>query len=113
MHCMPVFRDSQNTDCILVEFPYTHFFIVIVAMSGFPDKFAEELSQYLSADELQAFFSYCQRPLKKSITINTHKISVEDFIALTKERGRSLTPQPFQKNPISFYIDRTDTTLAL
>jgi 16S rRNA (cytosine1407-C5)-methyltransferase len=63
--------------------------------------------------EQEEFIEACTRPLKKSITINIDKISVKDFIALTKPRGRTLTPHRFTKDPITFYIDREDTTTAL
>ena len=63
--------------------------------------------------EQEEFIEACTRPLKKSITINIDKISVEDFIALTKPRGWTLTPHRFTKDPITFYIDREDTTTAL
>lgn len=61
----------------------------------------------------EAFIEACTRPLKKSITINIDKISVEDFIELTTPMWWTLTPNKFYESPITFYIDRDDTTIAL
>lgn len=64
---------------------------------------------------MQDFWRALSKPLKKSIRINTNKISVEDFRDWTQKRPVSekwtLTPTALGKN--MFYIDRDDTSVAL
>jgi 16S rRNA C967 or C1407 C5-methylase (RsmB/RsmF family) len=48
-------------------------------------KISKEYLHYMfqafsSENEFNEFISYCQKPIKKSIKINLHKISVEDFV---------------------------------
>jgi 16S rRNA (cytosine1407-C5)-methyltransferase len=77
------------------------------------EKFVDQLQHRLPEGNVQAFEDACRTPLKKSITINTEKISVEDFLAITKPRGRHLEANTFTDDPTTFYIDREDLTLAL
>ncbi len=77
-----------------------------------PD-FLEQLKDLLPAGEVDQFLDTCFAPLKKSITVNTAKISVEKFIEITQECWWHLTPSPFVKDPISFYIDRDTRPLPL
>ncbi|ESC39970.1 rRNA (cytosine-C(5)-)-methyltransferase RsmF, partial [Salmonella enterica subsp. enterica serovar Agona str. SA-3] len=73
----------------------------------FPDAFLtqmrEAMPSTLSFDE---FISACQRPLRRSIRINTLKISVADFLALIAPYGWSLTPIPWCHE--GFWIERDD-----
>jgi 16S rRNA C967 or C1407 C5-methylase (RsmB/RsmF family) len=46
-------------------------------------------------EEYFEFEKALERPLKKSIRINTNKISVEDLFALAKEKEWTLTPSNF------------------
>lgn len=63
-------------------------------------------------EEYFEFEKALERPLKKSIRINTNKISVEDFFALAKEKEWTLTSSNFWKNMV--YIDREkDLNIAL
>lgn len=75
--------------------------------------FVEEIKKILPADQVTPFLEACQRPLKKSISLCTGKITSEPFIDITKPRGWHLQPTPFVQDPTSFYIDRDDTSLAL
>ena len=62
--------------------------------------------------QMQAFETCLIAPLKKSLRVNTRKISVEEFEHLTKAKEWSLTKTGYGKN--TFYIDRTqdlDTAL--
>lgn len=63
----------------------------------------EAMPSTLSFDE---FISACQRPLRRSIRINTLKISVADFLALIAPYGWSLTPIPWCHE--GFWIERDD-----
>lgn len=51
-------------------------------------------------------FAACQRPLRRSIRVNTLKISVADFLALTAPYNWSLTPVP--RCAEGFWIERDD-----
>lgn len=46
---------------------------------------------HLSFDD---FIAACQRPLRRSIRVNTLKISVDDFLSLVAPYGWQLAPVP-------------------
>ena len=78
------------------------------------EKFIDQVQHRLPAsDQVDNFVDACRTPLKKSITINTNKISVEKFLELTKPWWRHLEANRFTNDPTSFYIDREDLELAL
>lgn len=56
--------------------------------------------------ELKKFEDSLNTPLKKSIRINTNKISISDFKLRAKKNNWTLTPTNLWKN--TFYIDRID-----
>ena len=62
---------------------------------------------------LEEYLSTCLKPLKKSITINTDRVSVEDFLEMTSAMGWTLTPEKFSNDNRTYYIDREDLDLAL
>lgn len=64
-----------------------------------------------SSEEMQDFQQSLSRPLKKTLRVNTNKISLEDFRALAEQQDWTLWETPLGKN--MFYIDREDTSLAL
>ena len=51
----------------------------------------EALPSHLSLDD---FIAACQRPLRRSIRVNTLKISVDDFLTLVSPYNWQLTPVP-------------------
>ncbi|WP_249226333.1 16S rRNA (cytosine(1407)-C(5))-methyltransferase RsmF [Entomohabitans teleogrylli] len=53
---------------------------------------------------MESFIDICQRPLRRSIRINTLKISVSDFLALVEPYGWQLTPVPWCEE--GFWIER-------
>lgn len=61
--------------------------------------------------ELQRFLAISQQPLRKSLRINTLKISVADFLARTAHYGWRLTPVPWCAE--GFWIERDDESLPL
>ncbi len=77
------------------------------------ENFQKEVATYLPEDQVEKFLTECRIPLKKSITINRSKISREDFLTITKDRGRHLKETPFVPNSHTFYIDRDNTDTAL
>ena len=56
--------------------------------------------------EVEKFENSLNTPLKKSIRINTNKISIENFKKRAKKNNWTLTPTNLGKN--TFYIDRED-----
>jgi 16S rRNA (cytosine1407-C5)-methyltransferase len=75
--------------------------------------FIDALKQRLPSEEIDAYLEASQKPLKKSIALQTHKISQEEFVTITAPRWRKLTKPPFIHDGSSFYIDRSDTSTAL
>lgn len=63
----------------------------------------EALPSHLSLND---FIAACQRPLRRSIRVNTLKISVEDFLALVAPYSWQLTPVPWCAE--GFWIERDD-----
>ena len=63
----------------------------------------EALPSHLSLDD---FIAACQRPLRRSIRVNTLKISVADFLALVSPYHWQLTPVPWCEE--GFWLERED-----
>ncbi|HDC4811020.1 16S rRNA (cytosine(1407)-C(5))-methyltransferase RsmF [Enterobacter cloacae] len=63
----------------------------------------EALPSHLSLDD---FIAACQRPLRRSIRVNTLKISVADFLALVSPYHWQLTPVAWCEE--GFWIERED-----
>ncbi|UNC49777.1 16S rRNA (cytosine(1407)-C(5))-methyltransferase RsmF [Enterobacter huaxiensis] len=63
----------------------------------------EALPAHLSFDD---FVAACQRPLRRSIRVNTLKISVTEFLALVSPYRWQLTPVPWCEE--GFWIERDD-----
>lgn len=63
---------------------------------------------HLSMDE---FISACQRPLRRSIRVNTLKISVSDFLILAKKKLWSLEVIPWCNQ--GFWLEREDEIVPL
>lgn len=61
--------------------------------------------------DLQRFLAISQQPLRKSVRVNTLKISVADFLACTAQYGWRLTPVPWCAE--GFWIERDDESLPL
>ncbi|MFZ4258496.1 16S rRNA (cytosine(1407)-C(5))-methyltransferase RsmF [Raoultella terrigena] len=73
----------------------------------FPDEFLAQMlaamPTHLSFDD---FIAACQRPLRRSIRVNTLKTSVADFLQLVAPYGWQLTPVPWCAE--GFWIERED-----
>jgi len=80
--------------------------------SRFPEEFITLMRASLTDEaELQRFLAISQQPLRKSLRVNTLKISVADFLARTAHYGWRLTPVPWCAE--GFWIERDDESLPL
>ena len=62
----------------------------------FPDAFLTQMREAMpSTLSFDDFLAACQRPLRRSIRVNTLKTSVADFLQLTAPYGWTLTPIPW------------------
>lgn len=79
----------------------------------FPPAFIEQMQQLLpDANQFQRFIAISQQPLRRSLRVNTLKISVDDFLSLVEPYQWALTPIPWC--PQGFWISRDDAdTLPL
>jgi 16S rRNA (cytosine1407-C5)-methyltransferase len=64
-----------------------------------------------SSCSLDEFIQLCRTPLRRSIRVNTLKISVTDFIARMTAKGWLLQPIPWCS--IGFWVERADETKPL
>lgn len=72
-----------------------------------PQAFLDVIRDALPADQtLESFIEYCQRPLRRSLRVNTLKISVSDFLVLVAPYDWHLTPIPWCTE--GFWIERDD-----
>ena len=79
----------------------------------FPQAFLDQMQQLLpDSVEYQRFIAISQTPLRRSLRVNTLKISVEDFLVRVAPYQWHLTPVPWCKE--GFWISRDDAdTLPL
>jgi len=72
-----------------------------------PDEFLAQMREALPAHlSMDDFIAACQRPLRRSLRVNTLKISVADFLALVSPYRWQLTPVPWCAE--GFWIERDD-----
>ncbi|MDJ0023807.1 16S rRNA (cytosine(1407)-C(5))-methyltransferase RsmF [Pantoea eucrina] len=84
----------------------------MVVSSRFPEEFITLMRASLPDEaELQRFLAISQQPLRKSVRVNTLKISVADFLTRTAQYGWRLTPVPWCAE--GFWIERDDESLPL
>ena len=78
----------------------------------FPPDFLALMRDILSDEaELNRFLAISQQPLRRSLRVNTLKISVAQFLDLTADYGWRLTPIPWCTE--GFWIERDDESLPL
>ncbi|MEN4976868.1 16S rRNA (cytosine(1407)-C(5))-methyltransferase RsmF [Erwinia billingiae] len=79
----------------------------------FPDSFLNQMRELLpDVAEFERFIAISQQPLRRSLRVNTLKISVADFLALVAPYQWQLTPIPWCEE--GFWISRDDAdTLPL
>lgn len=77
-----------------------------------PNEFLElvqsTMPNHLSMDD---FIAACQRPLRRSIRINTLKTNVTSFLKAAEQKGWSLSPIPWCQE--GFWIERDDESVPL
>ncbi|MDK9356677.1 16S rRNA (cytosine(1407)-C(5))-methyltransferase RsmF [Lelliottia sp. V106_10] len=72
-----------------------------------PDEFLAQMREALPAHlSMDDFIAACQRPLRRSIRVNTLKVSVADFLTLVSPYRWQLTPVPWCAE--GFWIERDD-----
>lgn len=77
------------------------------------ESFQNELERYIGKEQTERFLEACRRPLKKSITINVQKLSLDRFLKLVQVWWWHLQQHTFIKDTYTCYIDRDDTSIAL
>ncbi|USH01033.1 16S rRNA (cytosine(1407)-C(5))-methyltransferase RsmF [Grimontia kaedaensis] len=72
-----------------------------------PEPFLNQIEQILPSHlSMTDFVEACKRPLRRSLRVNTLKISVEDFLERANEKGWKLSPVPWCDN--GFWLDDYD-----
>jgi len=77
-----------------------------------PQAFLDEIAAILPKQlNMEDFVAACQRPLRKSVRVNTLKISVEQFVQRAQEKGWQLSPVPWCTE--GFWIEADETIVPL
>ncbi|EKK7177707.1 16S rRNA (cytosine(1407)-C(5))-methyltransferase RsmF [Vibrio alginolyticus] len=77
-----------------------------------PDAFLEKIQTILPAHlNMEDFIASCQKPLRKSIRVNTLKISVEAFLERAETKGWKLSPVPWCDT--GFWIEADESVVPL
>ncbi|MBH0002168.1 16S rRNA (cytosine(1407)-C(5))-methyltransferase RsmF [Pseudoalteromonas sp. SWYJZ12] len=70
-----------------------------------PEHFIDDVKTYLPAHlNLDDFLNACRRPLRKSIRVNTLKITIEEFVERATKKNWLLTPIPWCSE--GFWLER-------
>lgn len=77
-----------------------------------PEEFLSQIEAILPEPlTMEDFIAACQRPLRKSIRVNTLKTSVEDFLETAKNKGWSLEAVPWCEE--GFWIEADESEVPL
>lgn len=77
-----------------------------------PEEFLSTIAEILPPSlNMEDFVAACQRPLRKSIRVNTLKISVDSFVQRAQEKGWSLEPVPWCDT--GFWIEADESVVPL
>ncbi len=78
-----------------------------------PEEFLHYIESILPASlNMTDFVAACQRPLRKSIRVNTLKISVEQFKQRAEQKEWQLTPVPWCENGFWITADESEVPLG-
>lgn len=77
-----------------------------------PDEFLRDIEAIMPTHlTMEDFISACQRPLRKSIRVNTLKISVAEFIERAQQKEWQLSPVPWCDT--GFWIEADESSVPL
>ncbi|MFY2508645.1 16S rRNA (cytosine(1407)-C(5))-methyltransferase RsmF [Vibrio pectenicida] len=78
-----------------------------------PEEFLQEIQSIMpNGLDISGFIAACQRPLRKSIRVNTLKISISDFTQRASEKNWRLSPIPWCKEGFWIEADESITPLG-
>ena len=97
----------------------SHISILLIYMAkckgmlieNFPSGFIDKYQELLSAEDFAKLLEFSGKSLRKSLRVNTLKISVADFKKLAEKKAWELSPIPWCDE--GFWIDREDKSLPL
>ena len=75
------------------------------------EDFLSKYRKMVPVPEWSSFLEHYQKPLRKSLRVNTLKISVVDFMQLAKQANWQLKKVPWC--PEGFFVDRVDRSIPL
>ncbi|PNH93731.1 16S rRNA (cytosine(1407)-C(5))-methyltransferase RsmF [Vibrio diazotrophicus] len=79
---------------------------------SFPELFLSSMAEILPPElNMEDFIAACQRPLRKSVRVNTLKISVEEFKKRAEDKRWALEPVPWCET--GFWIDADESDVPL
>ncbi|MFG0771754.1 16S rRNA (cytosine(1407)-C(5))-methyltransferase RsmF [Vibrio plantisponsor] len=79
---------------------------------SFPELFLSSMAEILPPElNMEDFIAACQRPLRKSVRVNTLKISVEEFKKRAEDKSWALEPVPWCET--GFWIDADESDVPL
>ena len=78
-----------------------------------PEEFLNHIESIMPSHlDMASFVASCQKPLRKSIRVNTLKISIEDFLVRAKDKGWELEPVPWCETGFWITADETEAPLG-
>ena len=78
-----------------------------------PEEFLTHIEAIMPSHlDMASFIASCQKPLRKSIRVNTLKISVEDFLVRAKEKGWEMEPVPWCETGFWITADESEAPLG-
>lgn len=78
-----------------------------------PEEFLTHIEGIMPSHlDMASFVASCQKPLRKSIRVNTLKISVEDFLVRAKDKGWELEPVPWCNTGFWITADESEAPLG-
>ena len=78
-----------------------------------PEEFLTHIEGIMPSHlDMASFVASCQKPLRKSIRVNTLKISVEDFLGRAKDKGWELEPVPWCETGFWITADESEAPLG-
>ncbi|NIY92406.1 16S rRNA (cytosine(1407)-C(5))-methyltransferase RsmF [Vibrio diazotrophicus] len=79
---------------------------------SFPELFLSSMAEILPPElNMEDFIAACQRPLRKSVRVNTLKVSIEEFKKRAEDKGWALEPVPWCET--GFWIDADESEVPL